>query len=103
MSLEALVTTGRIADIILLLMAVEAVAAFVWLRRHGRMQYLPAHLAGLAAGMFLVLALRFALGGGGWVVIALCLALAFFSHLAEVIAKQRILSSDDPSVGRAPK
>jgi uncharacterized membrane protein len=99
-SLESLITSGRIADIILVLMAAEALAAFVWLRQRGRVEQFPAHLARLLAGMFLVLALRFALVGGGWLAIAICLALALLSHLAEVWVKQKNLAADDPPAGK---
>jgi hypothetical protein len=69
-----LFSSGRIVDAILALVALEAV---LLLRRR-------ALLLGLLPGVLLLLALRAALRGAGWPVIALCLAGAFAAHLADL-------------------
>jgi hypothetical protein len=75
-------TSGRIVDLILLLIVLEWLA-LVLLRRAGR----PAPdgvLPYLASGAALLLALRAALAGAEWHWIALALLAAFITHLADL-------------------
>jgi hypothetical protein len=70
--------SGRIVDGILLLVAAEALA-LAWLgRRHGLS--LPALYATLASGAALMLALRAALVGSGWIVVAGWLLAGLLAH-----------------------
>ena len=77
------VASGRIVDVVLAVMLIEA-AALLWLRRLPA----PALLAMLAPGLCLTLALRAALTGAGWHWVALCLVLAGLTHLADL--RQRL-------------
>jgi len=75
---------GRIIDLILLLVMAEAVGLMLLRRATGRGIAPPALLANLAAGAFLLGALRCGMSGvgDGWV--GLCLALALVAHLADL-------------------
>jgi len=84
-----LFATGRVADLILALMLIEATVFFVYHVRTGR-GIAPADLlTSLLAGIFLVLALRCALVGTGWEWIAACLAAALVAHLADLSRRWR--------------
>lgn len=77
-------TSGRIVEAILLLMLVEA-AWLLW--RHGRYASGPTPaqlLPTLASGMFLLLAVRAALGAWPWQLIAMALAGAGLCHLLDL-------------------
>jgi len=79
--------TGRIADVILSLLALEAMLAIVLLRRdRSRFARL---VPMLLAGALLVVALRGALTGAGWPWIAPALAGAFLAHLADLRLRLR--------------
>ena len=88
-ALDALFASGRVADLILALLAIEATILFVYHRKTGRgiapMDLIMNNLAG--AG--LVLALRSALTGGPWTSIAAWLAAAFAAHISDVIRRWR--------------
>jgi multisubunit Na+/H+ antiporter MnhE subunit len=71
--------SGRVADLILLVLLAEA----AWLILARRMAPGEVLLA-LAPGAFLVLALRAALTGADWPYVALPLALSFPVHLADL-------------------
>jgi len=85
-ALGSLVASGRIVDLILLLVAAEV--AFVALAgdRFGPRAPL---LAGLAAGAGLLLALRAGLSGAPWPWIAGALALGGGAHLTELALRRR--------------
>jgi hypothetical protein len=87
MSVEALISGGGIADVVLALLVLEGVVVGVAMRRTGF--GLAGFTAGLAAGAFLVLALRAALAGSGWQAIATFLALAFVAHATELSIRLR--------------
>ena len=80
--MEDFVRSGRIADLVLLVIAVEAAALLLWRRRRGGGSSLARILPFLAAAAFLVLALRLALTGGPWQAIAAALGLGGLAHLA---------------------
>jgi len=82
MSFESLITSGRIADVILIVLVLEALCVGFFLARGGK-NYLP-YIAGLAAGGCLVLALRAALIDSGWLYVAVFLTLSLFAHAAEM-------------------
>lgn len=76
-----LFASSRIVDLILLLVVVEAAGLHVLHRLTGRGPRLAALAPNLAAGAALLLALKAALSGAGWPVIALALLLALAAHL----------------------
>jgi hypothetical protein len=75
---------GRIVDLVLAIMLVEAVALAAYHRRTRRGLAPAAVVLNLAAGAALLLALRGALVGAGWGWIALALAGALAAHLADL-------------------
>lgn len=86
--MQQIIESGRIADIILIVMAAEAVGILLY----ARLRQLPSRsiaetLAGLAAGASLVIALRFALTDSGWIFIAAALVASFVAHLTETLLR----------------
>lgn len=81
MSLESLIQSGRIADIILAILVIEMAVVGIAMRRAAA---LPQLLAGMAAGGSLVLALRAALTDTGSGPIALFLTLGLLAHVIEL-------------------
>lgn len=82
--MEAFLASGRIADLVLLVLALET-AGLVLLRR--RRSAPPGPVAILAAalpGAALVIALRFALTGAPWQAIAAALIASFALHLVDL-------------------
>lgn len=76
--------SGRIVDAVIALMLLEALL-LAWLRaRRGRGPAPADVLANLAAGLFLLLALRGALVGAAWPWLAASLAAALVAHLADL-------------------
>jgi hypothetical protein len=79
-----LFATGRIVDLILVLVVLEAAWLLLRHRRTGRGPA-PADLLGnLLSGALLMLAVRGALVGAAWPWIALCLAGSVVAHLADL-------------------
>lgn len=87
--MEALFTSGRIVELILAVMLLEAIALMAWRRRRGRGPGRVGVLVNLGAGACLVLALRACLVGAGWPWIALWLALAFCAHAGDLWIRLR--------------
>jgi len=85
-AIGAWIESGRIVDLILLLVVLEALGLAWWLR--GRGGILPL-LPNLAAGACLLLALRAALVGAGWPWIAAPLAASLAAHLADLGTRLR--------------
>ncbi|MBI1265621.1 MAG: hypothetical protein GC187_12920 [Alphaproteobacteria bacterium] len=84
----SLFTSGRVVDLILLVVVVEILALVLWPRLRGRMSL--ADVAGLIApGVMLLLALRCALTGAPHTITAAILAAAFVFHLWDVIRRRR--------------
>ena len=80
---------GRIVDLILAFMVLEALVLLVWRRRTGH-GIAPLDLvASLLAGALLLLALRFALAGIAWPAIAACLAAALGAHVWDLARRWR--------------
>ncbi|RAI57709.1 hypothetical protein DOO78_18070 [Roseicella frigidaeris] len=91
--MQALFSSGRVVDLALALMLVEAVALLA-LRRSRGGGLAPAELlAFLLAGAGLLLALRAALVGAAWEWVALPLVLALLAHLADLGLRWRRGSS----------
>lgn len=98
-ALGPLVASGRIVDLILILVAAEAALVALSPRRFGPRAPL---LAGLAAGAGLLLALRAGLGGAPWPWIAGALALAGGAHLTELaLRRPKTLRRREPSATSA--
>ncbi|GAC1620639.1 MAG: hypothetical protein NVS9B10_02580 [Nevskia sp.] len=76
--------SGRIVDLILLLMLAEGVLLWIWHRRTASGVAPADLLVNLASGMSLLLALRAALLGLSWSWIAVALTAALFCHLADL-------------------
>lgn len=85
----ALLESGRLIDIILALMVIEAVALLVWRRRTGRGLSSAAILLNVAAGACLMGALRAAIVGAGASWILGGLALALVMHMADLAVRLR--------------
>lgn len=80
---EAL-ANGRLVDAVIALVLLEALL-LAWLhRRHGRGPAPADFLGNLAAGLFLLLALRGALVGAAWPWIAASLLAALAAHLYDL-------------------
>ena len=82
--METLFASGRIVELILGLVALEALGLVLWLTRTGRGLMARPLLLNLTSGAALMLALRASLVGAGWSVIAAWLALSFAAHLGEL-------------------
>lgn len=83
-AIGTLFASGRIVDLILLLMALEGIVLSVYRRRTGCGIALIDGLINLLAGGCLMLALRGALVGAWWGWIALCLAAGGVAHLLDL-------------------
>lgn len=81
--MAALFESGTIADLIIAVMVIEGLA-LIALRSRFRGVRVADIVAMLAAGLFLVLALRATLTGAGWPWIAVFLAAAFAAHLLDL-------------------
>lgn len=82
--IETLFRGGRIADVVIAVMLLEALAFAVAARARTRTWSLRAMLAGLLPGLFLVLALKAALVQTAPLWIAAALSAALISHLVDV-------------------
>ena len=87
--MQELFANGRIIDLILLLMVVEAAVLGLHNRRTGRGLPVRQVVTVLLAGGFLMLALRAALTGAAWSSIALFRGLGLLAHLADLAGRWR--------------
>lgn len=87
--LEALIASGRIVDMICLLVFVEAVAIVVIYLRSGRGMPPAEALPTLLSGLCLLLALRGALTQAGWEWVALSLVGALAAHVIDLAQRWR--------------
>jgi hypothetical protein len=76
--------SGRAVDLVLAVIAIEAL--WIGLRRRGDT---AGQLLALVPGALLLLALRAALTGAGWPMVAMWLALSFPVHLADMARRGR--------------
>lgn len=99
-----LFASGRILDLILAGMALEAAGLAFYHRRTGRGIAPSAFLPNLLSGLCLLLAMRAGLGGAWWGWVALCLLGALALHLADLrrlwSAHQREDRGDGPGEGQ---
>jgi hypothetical protein len=84
-----LFATGRVVDLILVLVAVEGLALATYHRRTGRGIAALDLLGNLLAGVFLLLALRGALVGAGWEWLGCALSAALLAHLGDLRRRWR--------------
>jgi hypothetical protein len=84
-----LFASGRIIDLILVLLVVEGLALLAWQRWFRQGPQPLDLLPNLVAGGLLLVALRAALTGAAWPWIALPLALALPAHLADLSRLRR--------------
>jgi hypothetical protein len=82
--MEQLFTSGRVVDLILALMLAEFLLLRLYARRKGFGIEALGLIGYLLSGAFLLLALRVALTGGGWISIAAFLLAAFTVHLVDL-------------------
>lgn len=81
--------SGRIIDIIILLVIIETAALFALHRFTGRGPRPQALLPTLASGLLLMIALRAAIADLHWELIALPLSLALVAHLLDLAQRWR--------------
>jgi hypothetical protein len=84
-----LFASGRLIDIILIIVVIEATVFFMMWRRSGRGIAPLDLLPNLCAGAFLLLAMRVTLAGGGWMIACGCLSAAGVAHLIDVYRRWR--------------
>jgi hypothetical protein len=83
-----LFASGRVVDLVLAVMALEAIAFVVFRRQTGR-GIAPGLLWNLLAGAGLLIALRGALVGATWPWIGLPLMVALVAHIADIAQRLR--------------
>lgn len=91
---SGIIASGRIADLVLGLLVLEAVLLLAYRRRTGRGIPAAVLLPNLLAGACLVLALRGALTGAHWGWTALALLAALAAHLLDIGALWRSLGAE---------
>jgi hypothetical protein len=79
-----LFASGRLVDLVLIIVAIEAVCLVLYWRFTARGVSPGDLLPNLFAGAFLLLALRFSLGGAGWQLCCGSLAAAGLAHLVDL-------------------
>ena len=84
-----LFASGRIIDLILVLVAVEAAALALWRWWSGSGPGLRGMAANLASGACLLLAVRAALVGAGWELVAMPLLGSLLAHAADLYGRRR--------------
>ena len=95
--MEELVTSGWIAGIVLAALALEVTVVSVILWRRSRPLDMLSFVATILAGGSLVLALRSAILGAGWLFVAMYLAAALLAHAAD-LALRLIATRHAPGV-----
>ena len=79
-----LFASGRLVDLILALVAVEALALAIYFRVTGRGVPIADLLPNLLAGTCLLITLRLALSGAGWLLCCASLAAAGLAHMMDI-------------------
>jgi hypothetical protein len=80
---------GRLVDLILVLVVIEAAGLILYWRRFRRGVAPFDLLPNLCAGAFLLLALRVTIAGASWMMASSCLAAAGLAHLTDVYRRWR--------------
>ncbi len=89
-TLEALFASGRIVDIAIALMLAETAAIWLYCRARGAAVAIADLAWNVLAGASLLLALRAALTGAGWMWIAGFLTAALIAHIGDI--RRRLMS-----------
>ena len=84
-----LFASGRLVDLILVVVVIEAAVLLLYWARAGRGIAPFDLLPNLCAGAFLLLALRATLAGAGWRMASFFLAAAGLAHLTDVYRRWR--------------
>ena len=84
-----LFASGRLIDLILIVVVVEAALLTLYWRHSGRGIAPGDLLPNLCAGALLLLALRVTLAGSGWMAASGCLAAAGLAHVIDVTRRWR--------------
>jgi hypothetical protein len=84
-----LFASGRLVDLILIIVAVEAACLLLYWRSRRRGVSPGDLLPNLCAGGFLLLALRLSLGGAGWQLCCASLGAAGIAHLVDLNRRWR--------------
>ena len=84
--LEYVFASGYVADLVLAVMAIEALIIFILMRRGTIQLAYRTYFFGIIAGGFIIIALRLALTGGASTLIATVLGMSFLAHIAEVFS-----------------
>lgn len=84
-----LFASGRLVDLVLVIVALEMVALGLYWRWSRRGVAFSDLLPNLLAGAFLLLALRLALSGAGWMPCCACLAAAGVAHSIDLARRWR--------------
>jgi len=84
-----LFASGRLVELILVIVVIEAAFLLIFWRSKGRGVSPGDLLPNLCAGAFLLLALRLSLGGAGWELCCASLSAAGASHLIDLNRRWR--------------
>ena len=84
-----LFASGRLVDLILLIVAIEAVVLIVYWHKTGKGIAPRNLLPNLIAGALLLLALRLTLAQAGWMAICGCLAAAGVANVIDIMRRWR--------------
>lgn len=87
--MQAFIESGLAVDLILAVIAVELCVLVVWPGQSGRVRAAVDALFTLGPGACLLLALRAALTGAGWMWVALWLASSFPLHVIDLLRRRR--------------
>ncbi len=85
--LARLFETGRIIDVILILVIVEAGLLILFWQRTGRGIAPRALIANLVSGSALMVAVRLALTEAPWTAVAACLTISFIAHVVDLAGR----------------
>jgi hypothetical protein len=86
---DELFASGRIVELILAFIVLEAAALLAWRARTGRGLAWIDVAANLLAGAFLLLAMRLTMAGLPWFWVAPCLLAALAAHVADLSRRLR--------------
>ena len=84
-----LLASGRLVDLILLIVVIEAIVLIVYWRATGKGIAPRNLLPNLIAGALLLLALRLTIAGAGWMAICGCLAAAGLANVVDLRRRWR--------------
>lgn len=87
--MDGFFSSGRIVDLLLAIVALEAVLVFAFRQPLSALFDLRGFFISLASGVCLMLALRGALTGAAWTAIAPFLLASLGAHVAEIARRRR--------------